>query len=377
MSTEAAAPNFTWLRTGQEYFPATLTAIHAAVQSVCLESYIYAPGALGERIRAALIAAAQRGARVRVLYDALGSYELPGNYWDPLRAAGGEVRQFNPLSLNRLGIRDHRKLLVCDDRVAFIGGFNISPEYDGDGVTRGWHDLGLRIEGPLISQLAASFEDMFARADFLHKRFTRLRKSGVEKAPAPRTELLLSGPGRGNPIKRSLQRDLAYARDVQIMVAYLLPTWPIRRRLNRVARRGGRVELILPGRSDVALSQLAGQSLYRRFLKAGLQIYEYQPQILHAKLIIIDDIVYAGSANLDQRSLNINYELLVRLKSRALADQAREIFGQARQHCQPITLETWLESRGLWQRLKQRWAHFLLVRLDPHIARWQWRALPD
>jgi cardiolipin synthase A/B len=106
-------------------------------------------------------------------------------------------------------------------------------------------------------------------------------------------QLLLSGPGRGgSPFKRALRRDLARAKSVQIIVAYFLPYWSIRRDLTRIARRGGSVQLILPGKCDVLVSQLAGQSLYRRFLKAGVQIYEYQPQVLHAKLIIADNIVY-------------------------------------------------------------------------------------
>ncbi len=213
-------------------------------------------------------------------------------------------------------------------RVAFVGGFNIASDYDGDGVTRGWFDLGLRTTGPLAAQLAATFEEMFERADFQHKRFMRLRKTTARKVVlTPNEQLLLSGPGRGrSPIKRALKNDLGRATNVQIMVAYFLPTWRIRRDLVRVARRGGTVQLILPGKSDVLISQLAGQSLYRRLLKAGVQIYEYQPQILHAKLIIADDIVYVGSANLDQRSLNINYELMVRFDQKALADAARAMF---------------------------------------------------
>src|SRR5204863_4741207 len=134
------------------------------------------------------------------------------------------------------------------------------------------------------------------------------------------------------------------------------PTWRIRHQLARVARRGGQIELILAGKSDVLVSRLARQSLYRRFLAAGMGIYEYQPQILHTKLIIIDDVVYLGSANLDQRSLNINYELMIRFESREMAEQARAVFANTLQHCQPITFEQWRKSRSLWRRLKQRWA---------------------
>ena len=135
-----------------------LAAIDGAQEAVCLEIYIFAAGYPGEAVREALVRARQRGARVRVLIDALGSVGLASSFWEPLRAVGGEVRQFNPLALNRLGIRNHGKLLVCDERVAMVGGFNVAPEYDGDGVARGWYDVGLIVGGPLPVQLAATFE---------------------------------------------------------------------------------------------------------------------------------------------------------------------------------------------------------------------------
>jgi len=376
---EVNAGKCNWLCCGGEIFPALLGAIDAARHSVLLETYIYSPGPLADKFRDALLRARQRGAEVRVMIDALGSMSLPGSYFDSLRAAGAEARQFNPLRLNRLSIRDHRKLLVCDRQVAFIGGFNIATEYEGDGVTCGWCDFGLRLEGQMAEELARSFNDMFARADLQHKGFLPLRQFDARKTiTAPREQLLLSGPGRGrNPIKRELRRDLARARDVQIMVAYFLPSWRLRRAMVQVARNGGRVQLLLAGKSDVQLSLLAAQSLYRRFLKTGVEIYEYQPQILHAKLIIIDDVAYVGSANLDHRSLNLNYELMIRFDDREVAAQARELFHRNLANCRPITWDAWSKSRSLWSRLKQRWAYFFLARIDPFIARRQWRQLPD
>jgi cardiolipin synthase A/B len=379
MEGVATGHNCSWLRTGQEVFPAMLSAIAAARQSVCLETYIYAPGAFGERFRDALVLARRQGVRVQVLIDALGSYNLPGDYWKPLLDAGGEMRWFNPLSLNRLGFRNHRKLLVCDNTVAFVGGFNIAPEYDGDGVSCGWCDLGLKLQGPLVDQLTQSFEEMFARAGFQHKRFARLLKSPARKIVSrSHEELLLSGPGRGlSPIKRSLKRDLERARSVRIMVAYFLPSWQLRRQLAQVVQRGGRVQLILAGKSDVAVSRLAAQSLYPRLLKSGIEIYEYQPQVLHAKLFIFDDVVYVGSANLDPRSININYELVLRFVCKQMAQQARDVFQGCFQHTRQITFDEWTSHHSLWRRFKQHWAYFLLVRMDPYIAQRQWRALPD
>ena len=368
-----------WLCTGYEVFPAMLAAIAAAQESVCLETYIFAGGSPGEQVREALLQARKRGVRVRVLIDGLGSYLLPADFWAQLTKAGAEMRVFNPLSLHRVAIRNHRKLLVCDERLAFVGGFNIAPEYDGDGVTCGWCDVGLKIEGPLAAKLARSFDEMFALADFKYRPFARFRRSTAKKTVvSPREQLLLSGPGRGrNPFLRALRRDLEQAQSVRIVAAYFLPTWRLRRQIARAAARGGSVQLILAGKSDVKLSQLAGRSLYRRLLGACVQIYEYQPQILHAKLVIIDDAVYVGSANFDLRSLHFNYELMVRFQGEELAGQARNIFGAQLARCRRITLDEWRKSRTFWERLKQRVAYFLLVRLDPYITRWQWHGLPD
>ena len=368
-----------WLPTGEEALASMLAAIDAAKNSIRLEMYIVTDCPLALRFLAALISARQRGVQVRILMDAGGSFALAASFWDSLRAAGGEVRVFNPLTLKRFNIRNHRKLVVCDDRVAFIGGFNISTEYDGDGVTRGWCDLGMRIEGLLAAPLAATFDGMFQNAELQHKRFPRLRRLNSKRVVAStEAQILLSGPGRGrSPIKHALQEDLAHAKNVQIVMAYFLPTWRMRRDLTRVARRGGAVQFILAGKSDVAVSQLAGQSLYRKFLKAGVGIHEYQPQILHAKLIIVDDVVYVGSANLDQRSLTINYELMVRFEDELMAAQAREIFASALKHSKPIQLAEWRKSRTIWMKLKQRFAYWLLMRFDTYVARRQWKNLPD
>jgi cardiolipin synthase len=371
MLAAATGTECTWLCSGQEFFGAML----AAIDGICLETYIYSAGSLGQRVRDALCRAQGKGVRVRVLLDALGSYSLPAGFWKPLQKLGGEVHLFNPLSLYRLGIRNHRKVMVCDRKFAFIGGFNISSEYEGDGVKSGWFDLGLKIQGPLVAELEATFQEMFERCDFEGKPFLRLRRLKAKKAVvAPHEQLLLSGPGWGHsPIKRALHRDLARARTVQIMVGYFLPTWRLRRLLVRVTARGGRVQLILQSKSDVIVSRLASQSLYRRLLKAGVEIYEYQPQILHAKLLIIDDFVYVGSANLDPRSLNINYELMIRFEHQQITADAREVFAKTLERCKRINPEEWSQSRSIWHRVKQRWAYLLLVRLDPYIAGRQWR----
>ncbi|HEX3857527.1 MAG TPA: phosphatidylserine/phosphatidylglycerophosphate/cardiolipin synthase family protein [Verrucomicrobiae bacterium] len=372
-------PALRWLCTGGEIFPHMLAAIGAARQSIRLETYIYSDGKLGRQFLAALLAAAKRGVRVRILVDAAGSWFLPGDFFNPLLATGAEVRRFNPLRLWRFGVRNHRKLLICDENIIFVGGFNIADEYDGDGVTRGWRDLGVRIENPaLAKELADSFEELFALEDFQRKPLMRLRLFKRKRKSQKRTdgELLLTYPGRGaSPFQIALYHDLDEARDVRIISAYFLPTRRLRRKLMRAVRRGARVQLVLAGKSDVPVSQMAARSLYHRLLQTGVEIYEYQPQILHAKLVLANGIVYAGSSNLDIRSLNVNYELMLRFEDKTAAAQAQEIFGAALKHSKKIEFSQWRKTQTFWQRWKNHWAHFLLARIDPFVALRQFRTM--
>jgi cardiolipin synthase len=376
MSVPAPSPQ--WLRTGREIFPAMLDAIRAARKSVRLETYIYANGQIGRQFREALTASAARGVKVSVLVDAFGSWLLPDDFFEPLLAAGGNVRYFNPLRLWRFGVRDHRKLLLCDDAVVFLGGFNLADEYDGDGVTRGWCDIGLRIENPALAvELTKSFNELSAQAEFRRKPLMRLRAFKRRRKTEPRLggELLLSRPGRGaSPFQVALHRDLARARDTRIVTAYFLPTRRVRRYLIHAARNGGRVQLILAGKSDVLISQLAARSMYHRLLKAGVEIYEYQPQILHAKLIVSDGVTYAGSSNLDIRSLNLNYELMLRFEDETVAAGAHEIFEEMLQHSRRIE-PGWFKAQSWWRRWQHRWAHFMVARIDPLVALRQFGAV--
>jgi cardiolipin synthase len=346
-----------------------LEAIGAARDSVQLETYIFSPSRIGERFLEALVAAQERGVEVKVLLDAFGSISLPSSYWDPLVEAGGEWRWFNPLSLKRWAYRDHRKLLVCDRQRAFVGGFNIADEYMGDGLTHGWRDLGLRVEGSLAASLAHSFDQFYARASHRRRRLLRLRRSPGHVTAEHNWSLLVSGPGmRSSELRRSLIRDMKQARVVRIACGYFLPTWRLRRTLTRMARRGSHVQLLLAGKSDVRLAQLASHRLYGAFLRAGVQIYEYQPQVLHTKLLLIDTAVYVGSSNLDVRSLSINYELLVRIDDPELSAQGLAIFDNDLRQARLIDPVAWPRSRTFWDKLKEWGAHFLLARVDPYIA---------
>ncbi len=364
MTAQGPAP-VSWLRTGQEGLAAMLGAIERARVSVGFEIYLFEDCPLGVRFREALAAAARRGVRVRVLVDAFGSLELPADYFRVVNEAGADCRWFNPLELGRPTCRDHRKLLLVDDEVAFVTGFNVGAHYDGDGVESGWRDVGVSLTGPFVPPLVQAFHTMFASASFRHRRLARFRRQlRSQQVTLQDGSLFLLSPGRErNPAREALASDILRSRRIRLTTAYFLPPRRLRMALVRAARNGAQVQLILPGISDVRLAQLAARGQYTRLLKAGVEIHEYQPAVLHAKRYLLDDIVYVGSANLDLRSLNINYELLVRVEDAALATEGHAQFEADLRHSRRVDLETW-HGRSWWSRTLERLAAFVLVRLD-------------
>jgi cardiolipin synthase len=366
-----SAPAAHWFRSGREIFPAMLDAIAGAQKSVRLESYIFADDHLGRLFREKLVQAARQGAKVQVLADAFGSLTLSADFFEPLAGAGGEVRFFNPLRFSRFGVRDHRKLLVCDGKTIFVGGANIADCYDGDGVTQGWFDLMVGFEDEQLGlQLEKDFDHLFSAADFQQYPLPRFRAfRHLRFRQASQTGLFAVRPGRGAGIfQRALQRDLTGATSADFIVPYFLPNRALRKRLRQIVRRGGRARLILPAHCDVPVARLAGMVYYQRLLRAGVEIYEYQPQILHAKLFIVDDKVYAGSSNLDVRSFKLNYELMLRFAESATVARAKEIFTETLAHSRRIELKEFRRSLNFWQRWKNHWSHFLLARVDPLVA---------
>jgi cardiolipin synthase len=319
--------------------------------------------------------AAVRGLRVRVLIDAFGSSSLPETWVEQLRAAGAGVRRFNPRPLLRWSFRDHRKLVVCDEQVALVGGFNVAPEYEGDGISRGWRDLGVVIEGPVVQDLARGFSALFAASNLERAqwrplaRFLRNQHVSLDSAAA-----IVGGPGGSQALlKRMLRADLKAAKRVDVAAAYFLPSRGLRRLLRRAARRGP-VRVLLSENTDVPVARLASQHLYRGMLRSGVALWEYQPQVMHAKALVVDDVVYVGSANLDTRSLQLNFELLLRLPSPVLAAQLRARIDRDCELARQVPAD-WPRHRTALQRLLQGWSHFLLARVDPFVARSQFRHL--
>lgn len=291
---------------GDELYAAMLADIAGAERSVRLESYIFAADEAGMPFVEALEAAASRGLTVEVRIDAIGSYGLfPRALEQRLRAAGVRFRRWRRFSLREplrfLHRRNHRKLLVLDERVCWLGGFNIHRECSRRAVGDGrWLDYHLRIEGPVARQAAMLFDH-----DGKLPRGARLRaEDGI---------LLLPNKTRRQRalLHRVLRQVFARARRrVLLVTPYFVPDRRTQRSLCAAASRGVEVTVLVPAKSDVRLAQWASRAAYSRLLAGGVRIVEYQPRVLHAKAFLIDEgLASVGTANLDYRSFFINDEI--------------------------------------------------------------------
>lgn len=365
-----------WLENGDAAYAAMHELINQAQHDIRLEFYLIRPGEPADGLFAAMLAALHRGVAVSILYDLFGCEGLPDDYFAPLLDAGARVQAFNPVTSLRLAFRNHRKLLIADDR-AILGGLNIGPEYVGDGIHRGWRDLALQIEGPVVGALVHGFEAMWALAPITPAAIAAFRRA-MQRAPSANDGVQVLQSGFGWPraqLRRALHQDLQRARSVRCTAAYFLPSSRIRRELIQCVRRGGSVQLLLAGHTDVPIAKYASEHIYARLLRRGVQLFEYQPQVLHAKLLVIDDVVYVGSSNLDRRSLHINYELMLRLEWPQLAADARALFDADLTRSAAVSLPHWRRRRRWWERWRSAGAYWILSRLDPLIARRRLREL--
>jgi cardiolipin synthase len=349
-------------------------AIDRAVSSVVLEMYIFSDDGTGREFRGHLVNAAKRGIEVRVLVDSWGSWSLPDSFWDGLRAAGGMVRWFHPLMKGFIPFRNHRKLLLVDGRLAYTGGLNIADEYYG-GAHGGlpWRDNALEISGPAVARLKKSFSRMWALADSpvrrLIMRFRRLRLRRVKRHNG-NVLFLESGPENPvRPVRRAYKQVVQNAeKSIDLAMGYFYPHGRMLRTLKRAVRRGVRVRLLVPLHTDIPIARWAARGLYGRLLRAGVEVWEYVPAMMHSKLAIADDTLIAGSANLDIRSGRFNYELVAVVTDPKLAAQARADFEADLSLSVRISMEEW-QKRPFIQKFKERFSYCLLARGDTMFSR--------
>ena len=359
------------LKNGAKAFPVMFTAIDRAMYSIALEMYIIADDDAGRELRDRLTAAARRGLLVEVLVDSWGSWNLPDAFWDDLLAADGKVKWFHPLTKGVFFFRNHRKLLLVDDCIAFIGGMNMAEEYyRGAHGEPPWRDNMVEITGPETAWLRHSFMRMWARAGSSLHRLLFHSRHDVKAIHGDGLRFLESGPENPVwPVRRAYREVVQRARkDIDLAMGYFYPHGRMLRALKRAVKRGARVRLLFSQRTDVAVARWAARGLYGRLLRAGIEVWEYLPAMMHAKLAITDDTVIAGSANLDVRSGRINYELVVVVTDAELAAQARADFEDDLKQSARIQLEEW-KSRPLVQKLKERFSYWLLARADIFLAR--------
>ncbi|WP_051242370.1 phospholipase D-like domain-containing protein [Azohydromonas australica] len=370
------------LQDGPATYEAMFSAIRAARDHVNVEFYILEDDEVGQRFRELLLERQRAGAQVNLLYDSVGSLGTPKSFFDPLREAGAQVLEFNPVNpLNvrrgwNVNQRDHRKLVVVDGRVAFLGGINISSVYSGGSLSRSgsrgrsvseqqqrqrardalpWRDTQVQIEGPVVAEYQRLFMQTWSaqRGPELPARdyFPALQPQGSEVVRA-----IGSAPDEPYSfIYATLISALRSAEtEIFITTAYFVPDPQLLQTLQDAARRGVKVKMLLPSRSDSSFVLAAGRAYYQALLDAGVELYERRDALLHAKTAVIDGVwSTVGSTNLDWRSFLHNQELNAVVLGPVFGARMREVFNADLAASQRIDPAEWAR-RPLKQRLAEQ-----------------------
>jgi cardiolipin synthase len=361
--------------------PATFAAMKAAIERarnrVLFESYIVDDSAMADELAALLGRKAAQGVAVALMVDAVGSRGIDGAYLDKLAASGVAVCRFNPVNpLERPGYwginhRNHRKVLVVDDDVAFSGGINISRAYatgssvargsgadDAGAPQRGWRDTHIELRGPVVPAFARGFANVWASQGCKGALPGTPSAAGTARAtPGQRVVKLLESDPRdpSNRIYSALLQAIdGVQRSVHLTMAYFAPGADMVAALADAARRGVDVSLVLPGRSDFALVLHAGRSYYDELLSAGVHIHEMDQAVMHAKTAVIDGVLSTvGSSNMDWRSWVANNEVNVIVLGSDFGRELEAVFQRDVEQSRAILLDAW-RRRGLAGRVMEQ-----------------------
>lgn len=347
------------LKTGGDFFGELFAAIQQAEQSVYLEFYIVRADRTGRHLAELLENAVARGVEVCLLYDYIGCFDTPAAYFRKLESRGIHCAPFNPPPF-RNGIswfdkRDHRKIAVIDNRVAFTGGLNIGDEYAGGGKSLYWRDLGIRIEGDAVFELSRLFCESW-QSETSSLPVARHLSGGATSSGSDDVAIVSGGPHHNRSrIRAAFRMAISGAgKSIKIETPYFVPGPTIIRALLRAVRRGVSVTLILPAQSDIPLVRLVNRISYATLIKGGIQIFEREGTILHGKVMLIDGRwSVIGSANLDQRSFHRNFEVNVIVSSTDFGKQVDEMFCEDLALSRQISLEEH-EKRGVVIRMLER-----------------------
>jgi cardiolipin synthase len=348
---------------GKDLYPAMAAAIEDAKESVHLETYIFGSDLTGRTFAELLAKKARAGVRARLIYDSVGSLDMDPVLETLMRNAGVQLLEYHPVAPWRprwaWNRRDHRKILVCDGKVGFVGGMNLSDENAPTDVGGGdWRDAHVRVEGPAAREL-----DLLFREVWFGQTGRWFESAGDPQAHAGPSRVKIAA--NQELLKRFVIREAyvnalrAAREEVSIANAYFIPGWGTRRALAQAARRGVNARVMVPGRSDSRAVWHAMRAQYDGLLSRGVRIYEWQGAMMHAKAVVVDRTWCSiGTYNLDHRSLRHNLEVNANILDRALAAQVAQQFELGLQGSREITLADW-RRRPWTERVAERfWASF-------------------
>jgi len=358
------------LEDGEQYFPAMLSAIQQATTSVSLEMYLFESGTVAHEFITALCSAAARGVDVRLLLDGFGSLKLVDADRRRITGAGVKLKFYNPLRFEKLLkniARDHRKLLVIDDELAFVGGAGITDEFNPPMEHKKmWRETMCRIRGPVVRDWRYLFDHVWHEPGSIQRDSGSTSKS--QTGEGRMRARVTVGRGRlTRHIYQSLLRRINQSEQtLWICTAYFVPSRRLRRAIRRAAARKVDVRLLLPGpETDHPRVRIAGRRFYTRLLKSGIRIFEFQNRVLHSKMVLCDHWVSIGSSNFDSWNLRWNLEANQEVEDREFAARTVEMFENDFRQCVEITYEAWL-ARPWQDRLGEwfwGWVEFWITRI--------------
>jgi cardiolipin synthase len=370
LTADVAGHRIALIFDGEERLARLLELINGAAHSIDIIMYIFEADAAGTRIVDALLLAAKRGVRVRAVIDSFGSGDTPDGLFAPLREAGGSVTFFSRRWRSTYLIRNHQKLILIDEYIAITGGFNIANAYLSPPRGDCWFDIGMIVRGPTVARATQWFAEIHDYTVNDDGKLLMLRRL-IREWPVDggTVSWLVGGPTqRLSPWARAVRADLEDARQLDMAMAYFSPGQGMLRRLARVAQRG-RARFVMAGKSDNPATIGASRLLYGYLLRKTAAVWEYQPCKLHMKLIVIDDIVYIGSANFDVRSLFVNVEVMVRIADAGFAEKMRNFLSQLRPDCEVVTPDSH-KARASWlTRIRWTLAWFVVGVVDYTVSR--------
>lgn len=356
---------------GAAYFSAMLDEIKNAKFRILFEAYLFQSGSTADKFIQELCSAKKRGAEIFVLLDEYGSKGLNQHDKQELISNGINILDYNPVSFFRFGQslkRDHRKLLIIDDEVAFIGGAGITDKFNSDITPNYWHDVMLKIKGDITLDLTHSFNHIWdqQRTSF---PINSIQKKVIAKQEHSKSRVIVSsGPEKNEIIRTIINHIRSSKKKVWLTSPYFISSWKVRRALRYAAKKGVDVRLIFPGAiSDHMWVTYGIQRYYQRLLRANISIYEFQPRFSHAKIILCDNWFTVGSSNFDRWNQFLNLDLNIEVVNSEANNEIIKIFKSDFENSKLIILSKW-KTRSLFQHFKE-WFAGIMIKVLGYISR--------